>query len=113
VLYLAFNEGHPASSGDAAVDDALCDEALRLARLLTAAPETALPAAHALRALFCFQASRASARRADDGSLLLVHEQDRAAWDAALIAEGMASLERAARGETLTRFHAEAGIAAC
>jgi RNA polymerase sigma-70 factor (ECF subfamily) len=82
-------------------------------RLLTDRPRTATPAAEALRALLCFHASRAPARIAADGSLLLLPEQDRARWDASLVEEGMAHLDRAARGEELSRHHIEAGIAAC
>ena len=113
VLYLVFGEGHSPTDGEVAIKDELCGEALRLARLLTEIPCTATPTAQALRALFCFQSSRAAARTADDGSLLLLHEQDRDRWDAALIAEGFACLARAGRGDALTRFHLEAGIAAC
>jgi RNA polymerase sigma-70 factor (ECF subfamily) len=113
VLYLVFNEGYSPTGSDAAIEGELCEEALRLSRLLAALPLTATPAAEALLALFCFQASRAGARLADDGSQLLLPEQDRARWDGALIAEGFAHLDRAARGDDLTRFHLEAGIAAC
>jgi len=113
VLYLMFSEGYSPTDGEAAIKDELCREALRLARLLTEQPSTATPAAEALRALFCFQASRADARRADDGSLLLLHEQDRGRWDTTLIREGFCALGRARRGDELSRFHLEAGIAAC
>ncbi len=113
VLYLAFNEGYSPTDGEVAIKDDLCKEALRLSRLLTESPLTATPAAEALRALFCFQASRAAGRCADDGSLLLLAEQDRTRWDAALIDEGFARLDRAGRGCELSRFHLEAGIAAC
>jgi len=109
VLYLVFNEGHSPSDGDAAIKQELCDEALRLARLI--APLS--PGASALCALFCFQAARAAARIADDGSLLLLPEQDRARWDHDLIALGFGYLEQASRGSELSRFHLEAGIAAC
>jgi RNA polymerase sigma-70 factor (ECF subfamily) len=113
VLYLVFAEGYSPSDGDEAVKNDMCAEALRLVRLLAELPSGAPPAAEALRALFCFQAARAAARTADDGSLLLLHEQDRARWDASLLAEGFAALGRSSRGEELTRFHLEAGIAAC
>jgi RNA polymerase sigma-70 factor (ECF subfamily) len=113
VLYLVFAEGHTPSDGDSAVKDEMCAEALRLARLLVELPGGAPPAADALRALLCFQASRAAARTADDGGLLLLHEQDRSRWDGALVAEGFAALARSARGSELTRFHLEAAIAAC
>lgn len=89
-------------------------EALRLCRLLTADPRTDTPAAEALRALFCFQQARASSRHTDDGSLLLLLEQDRSRWDLALLKEGFTALERARRGtlKKVSRFHLEAGIAA-
>jgi RNA polymerase sigma-70 factor (ECF subfamily) len=109
VLYLVLGEGHSPTDGDAAIKQELCDEALRLARLV--APLA--PAASALCALCCFQASRAAARIAGDGSLLLLPEQDRTAWDRALIDEGFGQLSRAAHGAELSRFHLEAGIAAC
>jgi hypothetical protein len=70
-------------------------------RLLTASPRTALPSAWALRALGCFHLPRL----ADDGSLLLLPEQDRSRWDGTLLAEAFAALERAGSGEELTRFH--------
>lgn len=113
VLYLVFNEGYSPTDGEVAIKDDLCSEALRLVRLLTETQATATPTAIALRALFCFQASRAIARTADDGSLLLLHEQDRTRWDPELIQEGFSCLDRAGRGEHLSRFHLEAGIAAC
>jgi RNA polymerase sigma-70 factor (ECF subfamily) len=112
VLYLVFNEGHTPSDGEAAVRRDLCEDALRLARLLVRLPLTATPTAEALLSLFAFQASRNAARQADDGSLLLLPEQDRARWDATLIEEGFAHLDRASRGDTLSLFHLEAGIAA-
>jgi hypothetical protein len=67
VLYLTFSEGYSPTDGDEAIKDDLCAEALRLSRLLTDQPVTSTPAANALRALFCFQASRADARRANEG----------------------------------------------
>ena len=82
-------------------------------RLVTDDARWTSPPAEALRALFCFHVARAPARCAEDGSLLLLHEQDRAAWDPELLAEGFAFLARSARGEALSRFHVEAGIAAC
>jgi RNA polymerase sigma-70 factor, ECF subfamily len=112
-LYLMFAEGFSPSDGDEAMKDELWREALRLARLLTDQPITAVPAAEAMRALFCFQSARAKTRRADDGSLLLLSEQDRTRWDRSLIEEGFAALNRASRGTELSRFHVEAGIAAC
>jgi RNA polymerase sigma-70 factor (ECF subfamily) len=112
VLYLLFTEGYSTTAGEKGIDDALCDDSLRLARMLTEDARWSTPAAEALRALFCFHVARAPARLADDGSLLLLHEQDRARWDPDLLAEGFASLGRSAREDEITRFHVEAGIAA-
>lgn len=113
VLYLVFTEASTPTEADIAIDDVSCNETLRLVRLVTAHSRTATPTAEALHALLCFHASRAEARCADDGSLLLLPEQDRGRWDRALIDEAFAHLDRAARGEEVSRFHAEAGIAAC
>ncbi len=113
VLYQLFTEGYSTTESEAGIDDTLCGESLRLARLLTDDQRWTSPEAEALRALFCFHASRAAARRADDGSLLLLHEQDRSRWDQALTMEGFVLLDRSARGPALSRFHLEAAIAAC
>jgi RNA polymerase sigma-70 factor (ECF subfamily) len=113
VLYVVFSEGYTPTLDDAALDAGLCHEALRLARLVTETPRTAVPAAFALRALLCFHVARLPTRLADDGSLLLIAEQDRARWDPVLTTEGFACLDAAGVGETATRFHVEAAIAAC
>ncbi len=113
VLYQLFTEGHSTTEGAAGVDDAICRDALRLSRLLTDDPRLTSPGAEALRALICFHMARAPARHADDGSLLLLQEQDRTRWDASLVAEGFEWLARSARGPEASRFHVEAGIAAC
>ena len=111
VLYVVFSEGFTPTDDEAALDGALCHEALRLVRLLTETEATATPSAFALRALMCFHASRIPARVADDGSVLLIADQDRARWDAALLAEAFWCLDDAGSGEALTRFHLEAAIA--
>jgi RNA polymerase sigma-70 factor (ECF subfamily) len=113
VLYQLFTEGYAATHAEAGIDDALCEESLRLVRLLTDDERLTSAPAEALRALQCFHVARCAARRADDGSLLLLHEQDRARWDRARIAEGFEFLGRSARGSAISRFHLEAGIAAC
>ena len=113
VLYSLFTEGYATTDTEEGVDEALCGESLRLARALTDDPRWCTAAGEALRALFCFHGARAPARRADDGSLLLLHEQDRSRWDAALLAEGFVFLGRSARGNEASRYHLEAGIAAC
>jgi RNA polymerase sigma-70 factor (ECF subfamily) len=113
VVYLVFSEGYGPTIGDATLDLSLCNEALRLVRLLTESARTALPVAFALRALVCLHLSRVPARTADDGTLLLIPEQDRQRWDAALIGEAFQYLDRAGTGHELSRFHLEAAIAAC
>jgi predicted RNA polymerase sigma factor len=113
VLYLVFSEGYNPTGDDDALNAGLCSEAVRLVRLLTETEQTAVAPAFALRALLCFHMSRVPARLADDGSLLLMPEQDRARWDGALIAEAFRCLNAAGSGEELSRFHVEAGIAAC
>jgi RNA polymerase sigma-70 factor (ECF subfamily) len=113
VLYIVFSEGYNPTIDDAALDTGLCNEALRLVRLLTETKQTAVPAAFALRALLCFHASRIPARLADDGGVLLMPEQDRAQWDATLLSEAFSCLNEAGSGAELSRFHIEAAIAAC
>ncbi|MDQ2890475.1 MAG: RNA polymerase subunit sigma-24 [Gemmatimonadota bacterium] len=112
VLYLVFSEGFSPSVGEEAFDHERCAEWLRFVRLLTSRPDTALPPTYALRALLCFHASRASARIADDGALLLLPEQDRGKRDTDSMVEAWECLGRASAGTELTRFHVEAGIAA-
>lgn len=112
VLYLMFNEGYAAHSGADLVRRELCAESIRLARLLCDDPATAMPAAHALLSLMLLHASRLSSRTDASGDLLLLDDQDRARWDAVMIAEGLWHLDRSAQGEALTRFHVQAAIAA-
>ncbi|MBP7141699.1 MAG: sigma-70 family RNA polymerase sigma factor [Opitutaceae bacterium] len=112
-LYLLFNEGYKASTGDQLVRADLCHEAIRLASLLTENPATRTPAAHALLALMLFNAARLPARTDDAGNLLRLHEQNRGAWDRGMIASGIRQLGLAAVGDQLSAFHLEAGIAAC
>jgi len=112
VLYLMFNEGHAATEGDALVRSELCGEAIRLGRLLADHREWGSPEVDALLALFLFQASRLAARAAEDGSLILLQDQDRRRWDRDLMVEGFRRMERATRADRVTRYHLEAGIAA-
>ena len=115
VVYLIFNEGYAATSGDDWMRPALCDEALRLARMLSAlAPGE--PEAHGLQALLEIQASRAAARIDTDGSPILLMDQDRSRWDRLLIRRGLAALAQAqalnASGG-LGPYALQAAIAAC
>jgi RNA polymerase sigma-70 factor (ECF subfamily) len=108
-----FTEGYASISAPSGLRTELCREALRLAELLANAGTDAAPTAHALAALFCYQASRLGARLGDDGSLLLLRDQDRTRWNQSLIARGQAHLREAARGSQLSRYHLEAEIASC
>src|SRR5688572_2363229 len=113
VLYLLFSEGYNAHEGEGLVREELCNEAIRMGRLLAHHPETATPAVHALLALMLLQASRLSARRDEAGSLLLLPEQNRALWNRSMINAGMRALERASEGDSITSYHVQAAIAAC
>ncbi len=112
-LYLLFNEGYKASSGDRLVREELCHEAIRLALLLAGQPATRTPRVHALLALMLLDAARLPARTDDAGNLLRLREQDRSAWNRAMIERGIQHLGLAATGDALSEYHLEAGIAAC
>ncbi len=111
-LYLLFNEGYKASVGDRLVRTELCQEAIRLVTLVTEHPATREPRAHALLALLLFNAARLDARTDDAGNLLRLDEQDRTAWDPALIRRGIACLHCASQGDVVSVYHLEAAIAA-
>ncbi len=115
VIYLVFNEGYAATSGDHWMRPALCDEALRLARMLSALAPTE-PEVHGLQALLEIQASRTHARVDARGQPVLLMQQDRARWDRLLIRRGLAALnqaERLAQQRTLGPYALQAAIAAC
>jgi RNA polymerase sigma factor (sigma-70 family) len=110
VIYLVFNEGHSATAGDDWIRPSLCQEALRLGRILVAvAPHE--PEVHGLVALMELQASRLPARIGPDGSPILLPDQDRRRWDRLLIRRGLAALEQAAG--TFGPYVVQASIAAC
>jgi RNA polymerase sigma-70 factor (ECF subfamily) len=111
-LYLLFNEGYHGASAEGAVRGELCDEAIRLCALLREHPPAATPTTAALGALMCLQAARLPARVDAAGDLAALQDQDRSRWDARLVAEGLALLERSAAGAELTAYHLEAAIAA-
>lgn len=113
VIYLIFNEGYAATAGEDWVRPALCEEALRLGRILAELAPAELEV-HGLVALMEIQASRLSARTAPDGAPILLLEQNRARWDHLLIRRGLAALERAERlGEERGPYVLQAAIAAC
>jgi len=113
VVYLVFNEGYSATSGADWMRPALCDEALRLGRMLAElAPQEA--EVHGLMALMEIQASRTAARTDRDGNPVLLADQDRLRWDRLLIRRGLAALDRAqALGQPAGRYRLQAHIAAC
>jgi len=113
VIYLIFNEGYSATAGDDWMRPALCEEALRLGRILAElAPEE--PEVHGLVALMEIQASRGAARIGPSGEPVLLLDQDRARWDRLLIQRGLAALARAERlGEDPGPYRLQAEIAAC
>jgi RNA polymerase sigma-70 factor (ECF subfamily) len=118
VIYLIFNEGYSATAGDDWLRPALCEDALRLGRILAElAPQE--PEVHGLIALMEIQASRARARVGPSGEPILLFEQNRAHWDQLLIHRGLAALDRAERlraeklGSRSRPYALQAAIAAC
>ena len=111
VIYLVFNEGYGASSGESLVRRELSAEAIRLGRVLvTLMPDE--PEALGLLALMLLHDARRDARVSDDGELVLLDDQDRARWDAARIQEGAALVERALRMRAPGPYQLQAAIAA-
>jgi predicted RNA polymerase sigma factor len=110
-LYVLFSEGYHGSSDEAVIREELCREALRLARLLVDHAPAATPATFALAALMYLLAARLPGRTNELGELLALADQDRSRWDARLVAEGLALLERATTGVEVSRYHVEAAIA--
>ncbi len=112
-LYLLFNEGYKASSGERLVREEVCHEAIRLAGLVSEHPVGDVPETHALLALMLMNAARFATRLDGGGNLLLLKEQERRRWDQSMIARGMFHFAKSAAGEEITAYHLEAGIAAC
>jgi RNA polymerase sigma-70 factor (ECF subfamily) len=113
VIYLIFNEGYSATAGDDWMRPGLCEDALRLGRILAElAPKE--PEVHALVALMEIQASRSSARTDPSGEPILLLDQNRGMWDQLLIRRGLAALERAEKlGGARGPYALQAAIAAC
>ncbi|GGY17502.1 RNA polymerase subunit sigma-24 [Streptomyces xanthochromogenes] len=108
VIYLVFNEGYSATAGDDLVRPALCEDALRLVRVLGALMPKE-PEVHGLAALLEFQASRIAARTGPGGEPVLLADQNRAKWNRLLIRRGVEALQRAGDGA----YSVQAAIAAC
>lgn len=113
VIYLMFNEGYSATSGDHWIRPLLCQEALRLGRILAEiAPHE--PEVHGLVAIMEIQSSRFKTRVSSTGELVLLMDQNRAQWDRLLIRRGLAALERSQKlGRTLGPYALQAAISAC
>ena len=110
-IYLLFSEGYYSTSQNTTLRKDLCIEAIRLTYLLVENENTNKPQVNALLALMCFHASRFEARTNQNGEVVLYEDQDEKHWDSELIVQGEYFLNQAATGNTLTKFHLEAGIA--
>lgn len=111
MIYLVFNEGYSASGEEVAARAALCDEAIRLARLLLRL-FPAEPEIMGLAALMLLQHARSEARHAPDGAVVLLEDQDRSLWDRPKIAEGLALIDKAMRHRAPGPYQIQAAIAA-
>ena len=110
-IYLLFNEGYNSATSDRLVREELMDEAIWLTGFLLEQKITALPEVHALLSLMLFHYARAPARIDDKGNILLIKEQDRNLWDKKMISKAEEHLNLAAKGNKITEYHLEAGIA--
>lgn len=113
ILYLLFNEGYKASSGDSLIREDLCKEAIRLGDSLSHHPIASQPRTHALLALMLLNGARLRSRQDAAGNILRLEEQDRSTWDREMIALGLQHLARSAQGTEISEYHLQAGIAAC
>lgn len=111
VIYLLFNEGYGSQKLDEPVRRELCEEALRLGRLLVEVPDTRQPSSFALLSLMHFLTARLETRVDGDGNLLLLEEQDRDRWDENHIREGIRLFVLSTESDTFSRYHGEAAIA--
>lgn len=110
-LYLFFNEGYYSESQDSPMRNELCLEAMRLTYLLIENEQTNQPSVNALYSLMCFHASRFEARKNENGEIILYQDQDETRWDYELISKGGYFLHQASRGNKMSKYHIEAGIA--
>lgn len=110
-LYLLFNEGYYSESNDQILRKDLCLEAMRLTYLLAENELTARPSVHTLLALMCFHSSRFEARKDDNDEIILYNDQDTSLWNQELISKGARYLKQASRGDKVSKYHLEAGIA--
>lgn len=110
-VYLIFNEGYNATHTSELIRKDVLDQAMYLCKLLAGNPATQLPEVYAALALMCFHASRIDSRMSEQGEIILLAQQNRGSWNTQLIAEGNEYLNRAAFGDSISSYHAEAAIA--
>jgi RNA polymerase sigma factor (sigma-70 family) len=110
-LYLLFSEGYYSESRDAVLRKDLCLEAMRLTYLLIENPKTNQPFVNALLSIMCFHASRFEARMNENNELVLYQDQDETLWNQELISKGIYFFKQSSRGNILSKYHLEAGIA--
>jgi len=110
-IYLLFSEGYYSTSQNTTLRKDLCAEAMRLTYLLIQNKTTHLPATNALMALMCFHSSRFEARITENGEIILYQDQDESLWNQELIDKGTYFLSQSSTGNTLSKYHLEAGIA--
>lgn len=110
-LYLLYSEGYYSTSQNIPLRKDLCEEAMRLTLLLAGNNATNTPEVNALMALMSFHSSRFDARLSDAGDAILYQDQDENLWNKELIETGLYFLDRSSRGDHLSKYHCEAGIA--
>ncbi|HMG07249.1 MAG TPA: DUF6596 domain-containing protein, partial [Mucilaginibacter sp.] len=110
-LYLLYSEGYYSTSQNITLRKEFCEEAVRLVYLLIGNDTTNIPEVNALLALMCFHSSRFDARLNETGETILYQDQDENLWDKDLIDAGVYFLNQASRGDHLSKYHLEAGIA--
>jgi RNA polymerase sigma factor (sigma-70 family) len=110
-IYLIFNEGYNATHTSELIRKDLLDQAMYLCRLLAGNKNTGLPEVYAAMALMCFHLARINSRIDEQGEIILLAQQDRSKWSRQLIAEGNDFLNKAAFGDSISSYHAEAAIA--
>lgn len=110
-MYLLYSEGYYSTSQNTILRKDLCAEAMRLTYLLIQNETTNLPATNALMALMCFHSSRFDARTSESGEIILYEDQDESLWNHELIDHGTYFLSKSSNGNTISKYHLEAGIA--
>ena len=110
-LYLLFSEGYYSESDDRILRENLCEEAMRLTLMLIENEQTNVPHVNALYSLMCFHSSRFAARKNEKGEFILYEDQDESLWNHELIIKGIYFLHESAKGNKVSKYHIEAGIA--